>query len=146
MSKVSKTQTEKRRPAAVLASIRRPHSKNILDGCKELEIRITVPRGIEYPYTVHIYEPLADGGAGAVIGEFTCEGHVGQKGGCLYDMARRAGLTEEQLEKYAAGRMVYGWIVAYPRRYAKPEPLAVYGLKHAPQSWAYVYREGGDDE
>lgn len=142
---MSKARSAQPHPAAVLASIRRPHSTNILCGCKELEIRLTVPRGLKYPYTVYIYEPLADGGAGAVIGEFLCEGYVRQKGGALDDMARRAGLTAEQLTQYAAGRMVYGWIVTHPRRYQQQKPLAVFGAQRAPQSWAYVYG-GGNDE
>lgn len=142
MSKVEKTQNTQRRPVAVLASIRRPHSKNILDGCKELEIRLNAPRAVAYPFTVYIYEAKTNGGAGAIVGEFSCLGYVAQKGGALNDMARRAGLTMEQLTEYAHERMVYGWIVAHPKKYNRNFSLEEFGIAAAPQSWAYLY----DDE
>lgn len=104
---------------------------------KTLELRKSVPKAAEWPLTVLLYETKSKGGAGAIVGQFTCPGFIGCKG--LYaTMTSRSLLDAEAIESYAKGRMVYGLLIEQPQRYAQPVPLERYGITRAPQNWCYV--------
>lgn len=55
---------------AVMFSINKPHTDNIVSGIKTIELR-TKPPKIEDTYKAYIYETSKSGGCGKVIGEFT---------------------------------------------------------------------------
>lgn len=44
----------------------------------------------------------------------------------------------EELEKYAGGKSLYGWIVGEAEEYETPSPLAEFGLTRPPMSWQYI--------
>ena len=41
-------------------------------------------------------------------------------------------------EKYAGGKLLYGWIVGEAEEYETPSPLAEFGLTRPPMSWQYI--------
>ena len=59
------------RMQTVILSINKPHTDNIFDGIKKLEVRKNFPY-IESPYRVLVYETKKNKGVGAIIGEFFC--------------------------------------------------------------------------
>lgn len=56
---------------AVLISINKPNTDNIIGRAKTSELRTKAPC-ITTPFKVYIYETKRYGGCGKVIGEFTC--------------------------------------------------------------------------
>ena len=130
----------------VIFSIHPEHTKNIFDLIKQLEIRKKVPK-CDFPYIGFIYETKKNGGAGAVIGFFTCKCHIKtnvfaihSQAGDAYrkDIAKRACLTEDKLYTYANGESIYGIDISTPVLFPRPRPLSDFGIKRAPQSWQYI--------
>ena len=58
---------------AVVISIKREWLSKIMAGEKTLEVRKSRPWEISFPFAVFCYETKANGGAGEIIGAFTCE-------------------------------------------------------------------------
>ena len=58
---------------AVVISIKREWLAKIMSGEKTLEVRKSRPWEISFPFAVFCYETKANGGAGEIIGAFTCE-------------------------------------------------------------------------
>lgn len=58
---------------AVVISIKREWLAKIMSGEKTLEVRKSRPWEISFPFAVFCYETKANGGAGEIIGVFTCE-------------------------------------------------------------------------
>ena len=52
--------------------------------------------------------------------------------------ASRSCVPAEDLEKYAGGKSLYGWIVGEAEEYETPSPLAEFGLTRPPMSWQYI--------
>lgn len=75
-------------------------------------------------------------GTGAVLGQFLCMGWV--KSNCFRYLASRSCVPAEDLEKYAGGKSLYGWIVGEAEEYETPSPLAEFGLTRPPMSWQYI--------
>ena len=122
---------------AVLMSMKREWWEKILSGEKRLEIRKTAPTGgagepEPWPLLVLVYVS----GTGAVQGQFLCNGWV--KTNLLRYLAGASCVPEADLEKYAAGKSLCGWIVSAPEAYDTPSPLAEFGLERPPMSWQYV--------
>ena len=138
---------------AVLISIRHKWNDLIISGKKKVEARKTVPTMLP-PYKCYIYEPKSSGGSGKVIGEFICDKHIWVLSHpCIF--AKRdtfhskaiddACLTMGEVEKYSAGKDVYGMTISTLVIY--DEPIDVYAfysattgkqLTRPPQSWFYV--------
>lgn len=72
------------------------------------------------------------GGAGAV------PLHGVGKSNCFRYLASRSCVPAEDLEKYAGGKSLYGWIVGEAEEYETPSPLAEFGLTRPPMSWQYI--------
>ncbi len=148
---------------AVLISIHPRWCELIASGEKTIEVRKTRPK-IETPFKCYIYETKArsdmptfvdeDGhviytGRGQVIGEFVCDyihPFFDDKDACL---------SSEEVEKYANGKVVYGWHISDLKIYDKPRELSEFKtsklrkqdtgfyyvgehLTRPPQSWCYV--------
>ncbi len=119
---------------AVLQSIRPKWTEKILKGIKTKELRKSKPSHIEYPFKVYMYETKP--GAGAVIGEYTCEGTETSErpehfvdGSCV---------PLEDIKVYMGKGKISGWDISNVILYSKPEPLSNFGLSRPPQSWCYV--------
>lgn len=122
---------------AVLLSIKPEWWEKILAGEKDLEIRKTAPRagaGGPEPWPLLVLAYVS--GTGAVLGQFLCMGWV--KSNCFRYLASRSCVPAEDLEKYAGGKSLYGWIVGEAEEYGTPSPLAEFGLTRPPMSWQYI--------
>ena len=111
--------------------------EKILAGEKDLEIRKTAPRagaGGPEPWPLLVLAYVS--GTGAVLGQFLCMGWV--KSNCFRYLASRSCVPAEDLEKYAGGKSLYGWIVGEAEEYETPSPLAEFGLTRPPMSWQYI--------
>lgn len=128
---------------AVLISIRPEWCELIASGRKTVEVRKARPK-IETPFKCYIYETKTrsdmptfideDGhvlytGRGQVIGEFVCD-----KISPFFD-AKDACLSNEEIEKYAGGKALYGWHISDLKIYDKPKKLSEF----------YVCKDGVED-
>lgn len=122
---------------AVLMSMKPKWWEKILSGEKLLEIRKTHPQSethptLEWPIPVLVYVS----GTGAVQGQFTCHGYVSTN--FLPYLEKLSCVPLEELQKYAAGKCLSGWLVQKPEKFDTPSPLAEFGLNRPPMSWQYV--------
>lgn len=127
----------------ILLSIKPEWWERILAGEKTMEIRKSAPttrKGIQWPVRVLCYIS----GTGEIQGEFMCRGWV--KTNLVAAMAKQSCVPVEELEKYADGKSLYGWIVQKPERFDKPIPLEMIGVDKPPVSWRYLERGGNGDE
>jgi predicted transcriptional regulator len=101
---------------------------------KTKELRKSKPAHIEYPFKVYMYETKP--GAGAIVGEYICNGIV------TSNLALMVGLgscvSAEDIQKYMGNGKLCGWNITNVARYDTPKPLSAFGLLRAPQSWCYV--------
>lgn len=124
---------------AVLMSIKPEWWKKILAGEKTVEIRKTAPKGgagepKPWPLLVLVYVS----GTGAVLGQFYCHGWAKSDCWPMSYMASRSCVPVEDLERYADGKPLYGWIVGEAEAYDTPSPLAEFGMTRPPMSWQYI--------
>jgi predicted transcriptional regulator len=122
---------------AVLMSMKPQWWEKILAGEKTMEIRKSAPnsedgRKFTWPLTVLVYVS----GTGAVQGQFTCHGWI--KTNLLDMMVAQSCVPLEDLQEYARGGSLCGWVVGSPEKYDTPSPLAEFGLDRPPMSWQYV--------
>lgn len=122
---------------AVLMSMKSKWWEKILSGEKSLEIRKTAPEGgagepEPWPLLVLVYVS----GTGGVQGQFWCNGWV--RTNLLSYFVERSCVPLHDLEEYAGGKSLCGWIVKDPEKYDEPSPLAEFGLSRPPMSWQYV--------
>lgn len=121
----------------VLISVHPKWCELIASGQKTIEVRKTRPK-IETPFKCYIYETKArsdmptfveeDGhviytGRGQVIGEFVCD-YI-----CPFFDDKDTCLSNEEIEKYAGEKVLYGWHISDPKIYDKPRELSEF--------WAY---------
>lgn len=122
---------------AVLMSMKPKWWEKILSGEKSLEIRKTAPEGgagepEPWPLLVLVYVS----GTGEVQGQFWCNGWV--RTNLLSYFVDQSCVPLHDLEEYADGKSLCGWIVKDPEKYDEPSPLAEFGLSRPPMSWQYV--------
>ena len=77
-------------------------------------------------------------GTGAVLGQFYCHGWAKSDFWPMSYMASRSCVPVEDLERYADGKPLYGWIVGEAEAYDTPSPLAEFGVNRPPMSWQYI--------
>lgn len=119
----------------VLISIHPEYPPLIFSREKTVELRKNM-LNCSIPFKVYLYETKA--GAGAVVGEFVCNGTMCARGySPLFDGSC---VSESEINRYADGGMVYGWHIMDPVQYDMPKPLSDFGLERAPQSWCYIRR------
>ena len=123
----------------IVASIKPKWIRKILRKEKAAEIRKNFPHCGGSPFKIYIYETKQ--GRGAVVGECIC--YMVDWVYNFMDVTRvetASCLNGRELSEYANGRDIYAWFLAHVVEYEKPRPLSYFGLKRAPQSWAYVRR------
>ena len=145
---------------AILMSIRHKWCEKIFRGEKTIEVRKTSPN-VKLPIKVYAYESIGQGeGAGAVVGEFVCDGIEHISRGSAFVSGNDC-LTTEEREAYRKGFWLSGWCIDKPKRYDTPKKLGefrkpdvwyktetdnTYTLVHEtgetitrpPQNWMYV--------
>lgn len=113
-----------------------PHFANmILSGEKKFEFRrIPAKRDID-KMLIYATAPFC-----AVVGEVQVLDLHSACPATLWEVTRHfAGITSDQYEQYFAGcHQAYAYRLALPIRYSVSEPLSLYGIKRAPQSFCYV--------
>lgn len=128
-------------PAAdVLLAIRPRHAEAILAGTKCFEFRRVLPANPVRRLVLYASSPVM-----AVVGEVEGWGAVrGSKDEVWAECGEAAGITREEFDAYFAGRPGASAIRLGPAtRYAEHRPLADYGLRRPPQSFAYLGRSRG---
>lgn len=120
---------------AILLSIQPQYCELIASGKKTIEVRKTEPK-LQTPFKCYIYETKAKRkrlisgvgtiseryGRGKVIGEFICRG-IMHPNDSIKLMAKQSCLSEEEIDKYARGKMPYGLRIADLKIYDKPKEL-----------------------
>lgn len=120
----------------VLISIHKKWADMIFSGEKTIEIRKSIPRKIDCPFTVYLYETKSTG-KGEIIGEFTCNCIVSSH---IYEeFTEDSKLTLDELRKYGNSKEIYGWHITNSKKYKKPIPLSK--NEKAPQSWRYYTQQ-----
>lgn len=118
---------------AVLMSLHPEWWEPILKRQKTLEVRRTMPKNVELPVRVIVYltAPVR-----AIVGEFLCSDFIKTKWVQLLE--KNSLVPFEQLERYAAGRSLYGWTICDTTEWPFRLPLSSVGLEKPPQSWCYI--------
>lgn len=123
----------------VLISIKKQWWEKILSGEKEIEIRKSAPKDIEFPFKVVCYQS----GKG-IVGHFICEDI--KNSGIYKLLENKSCLTVEELKRYAGldttgkNKWLFGWFiqpgsaVAYDRVF----DVKTVGMNRPPQSWCYI--------
>lgn len=119
---------------AVLQSIRPKWTKLIFSGKKTKELRKSEPTKIELPFKVYVYETKP--GAGAVIGEYTCEGTETSDWAEFFE--KRSCVPLDDIKAYMGKGKITAWDISNVVLYDKPIPLSDFRLSRPPQSWCYV--------
>ena len=131
---------------AVLISIRKEHNEKIFDYSKRFEGRKTCPTIItrgnhidntstynpsEDDVTCYVYEPIAGGGCGKVVGEFVCDfvqtfhpAYANMK-----TVAKALCVTEDFAKQYFNREIGYMLRVCVPKRYDTPKELSEFYKK-----------------
>lgn len=123
----------------VLISIRKNWWELIVEGKKEIEIRKSAPKDIEFPFKVVCYQS----GKG-IVGHFICECIT--KSNLYQYFEERSCLTVEELSRYAnlnttrKDQFLYAWIIkkGSPVVYDQVYKVDTVGLNRPPQSWCYI--------
>lgn len=119
---------------AVLMSIKKEWCDLIFSGKKTVEVRKRAPLTIDDPYTVYVYETKGNerrGGAGAVIGQFTCKytdkkilPYPAYQKELPRSLLDAACLTYSDLHRYVgSGNEFSALHITRAIRYDKPRPL-----------------------
>lgn len=137
---------------AVVISIKHEWLSKILSGEKTLEVRKSMPWEISFPFAVFCYETKANGGAGEIVGAFTCE-DIDQLN-CLTELSpyfadaeklsdkadefiRKSCIDIAALFEYGNKTgILYGWNISNVRNLSLS--MHQLHLKRAPQSWQYA--------
>lgn len=118
---------------AILLSLHPEWWEPIKKRKKTLEVRRTRPKNVELPVRVIVYltAPVS-----AIVGEFLCSEFI--KTERVERLARNSCVPLEQLERYAAGGSLYGWVIWDATEWPFRLPLSSVGLEKPPQSWCYI--------
>lgn len=161
---------------AVMFSINKPHTDNIVTGIKTIELR-TKPPKIEDTYKAYIYETSKSGGCGKVIGEFTAYNEETYRicMGVPKHLIIEGCLSEYEICKYSDNgkKDITAISITDLIRYDKPKELSEFKkinrdcwyadlglakrdcpkcrnvecfLTRPPQSWCYVERKERDKD
>lgn len=127
----------------ILLSLHPQYWDLIKSGKKTIEIRKSKPQTF-LPFRVFVY---VTGGIG-VVGCFDCEQITTSSPEwfasdfCKGDTC----LTLDELEEYAAGKVLYGWHVkpGSVTEYESPIELQRMGISYPPQSWRYLKKDDSE--
>ena len=114
---------------SVLISIRPKWCEKIVNGEKTIEVRKTRPK-LQTPFKCYIYCTQGRDARrlrvswGKVIGEFTCDGFwIGSPRNTNPIFCMAACMDGFDTEKYAKGKILYGWHIADLKIYDTPKEL-----------------------
>ena len=125
--------------ARIVLPIKAVYAEGILIGHKQFEYRKRMPKR---PISqIVIYETAS---MGMVVGTVDVCGVLEGEPGELYKKtSHAAGIGKEDYDEYFRGcEKAYAFSLDTPVRFDHPVPIETYGLKCAPQSFAYVKEEG----
>ncbi len=97
----------------------------IFEGSKLAEFRNRLPKGIKPGDVIYIYETRSSGGSGKVIGKFK-----------VSRISNNPKLFDNGNQGYDG--QAFGILIDKPKKFWFPKDISKYGLKHAPQNFAYV--------
>lgn len=120
---------------SILLSINPKHVENILNGTKKYEFRKNVCKRKVDKIIIYSTFPIME-----IVGEAEIEDVLIDKPESLWKKTRKySGIDKVFFDQYYQGK---NQAVAYQlksvKRYKSPKQLIDYGLKNAPQSFAYV--------
>ncbi|HUV84721.1 MAG TPA: hypothetical protein VMV86_03380 [Methanosarcinales archaeon] len=107
----------------------------IFKGVKTIELRKSRPANIEYPFKVYIYETKL--GAGAIVGEYMCNGITTSNLSLLVGLG--SCVSANELMEYMGNGKISAWSITNVIKYKKHKPLSDFGIARAPQSWCYIH-------
>lgn len=146
---------------SVMISIKPKWCELIASGRKTIEVRKNRPK-LETPFKCYIYctkpknehedfiridcQKIQFYGGQKVIGEFVCDEILqfnhDDYNSPAYDISdddlNRTCLGQEDLNRYANGKTLYGWHISDLIIYDEPRELSEYKINRPPQSWCYV--------
>lgn len=111
----------------------------IVEGKKEIEVRKSAPKDIEFPFKVVCYQS----GKG-IVGHFICECIT--KSNLYQYFEERSCLTVEELSRYAnlnttrRDQYLFAWVIKKGSavEYNRVYDMKTVGMKRPPQSWCYI--------
>lgn len=126
------------RVKTVILTIKPRHLKNILSGKKEIEIRKSRPQ--ETPFLVLMCE---SGSGGTIKGQFWCDKitTIWPDEFSAKIFSDKACISNDEIQGYASGKMLYAWKVSDVVDYSKMWPyknISEFGIERPPQSWCYA--------
>ena len=117
----------------------------ILNGEKNVEVRLTWPVQITTPFCAFLYQTKRGTGLGKIVGECTVDRITYADPGFRPSDALLAssGLSKDELENYARGRQLYFLHLSDAKRYEEPKELRSFlchglRMRRPPQSFCYV--------
>ena len=121
----------------IVASIHPRHAQAILNGTKTIELRKRPPGCGELIDRMYIYETAP---TSLVVGRVEVGAIVRAVPESFWThYGARTGVSEAEFFEYFGGAVEASGIeIGFPRRYARPYPIAELGLTRPPQSWCYV--------
>lgn len=119
----------------IVISINPKHVQNIINGSKKYEYRTKAAK--EDVNKIIIYETMP---IKKVVAEVEIIDVLMMKPSDLWDQTKRqSGITKEFFDAYFSGRQIaYAYRLGNVKVYDSPKDLIEFGLKSAPQSFAYV--------
>ena len=121
----------------VILTIKPRHLKNILLGRKKIELRKSRPQ-----FTPFLVLMCESGSGGQIKGQFWCEKiNTIWPGFGTESIADEACISNEDLQMYANGKMLYAWRVGEVIDYSTMWPykhISEFGIERPPQSWCYA--------
>lgn len=119
----------------IILPIKKKFSDRIFAGTKQFEYRKSIPR--KSVDKILIYESQ---GCGRIVGEVSVTEVLNTDIGCLWLKTKAASdTTWEEYSAYFGDRQVgYAYKLSNPILYDEPKTLQEFGLKVAPQGFAYV--------
>ena len=119
----------------IMLAVKPEYAEKILDGSKRYEYRRKIPNCHVSQIVIYETAPVSK-----VVGTVDVDEMLGTAPRVLYDMTKEwAGISEDGYNDYFKGsKMAFAYSMNNPIRFKKPAPIERYGLKQAPQSFAYV--------
>ena len=119
----------------IIISINPEHVQNILNGSKKFEYRTKAAKSDVEKIIIYETTPIK-----RIVAEAEIVEVLMMEPEKLWDKTKdQSGITKKFFDSYFSGREVaYAYKLGKVKRYEEPKTLQEFGLKCAPQSFAYV--------
>lgn len=127
----------------IVLAVKPKYARRILDGTKTYEYRTSMPRKrVDF---IYVYETAP---TSAVVAQVKVRDiHEFPPDFLWGGTWRGAGMPKEEFDAYFKGRkMAYAYELGSVWKYKEPRPLSCFGLKRAPQSFAYAKGGNGNEK